>query len=265
MKDHLILHEIGKDPLYKTWNAPTRTLFLYVYSDGGSIVTRDRIFPMKKGTLVMIGVGTYHYTMPENPDIYDRSKFFLSSQKFSKVAGLLRESAEYGSLLKQSMVYAQIDPSEHSAVDRIYQEIAACKNTGWDETMLLSCVLRLLFFLNKYAVESITPSAAGFMGKAIQYINGNIASELDIDGICQAINVSKYYFCRQFKYHTGQTVMAYILNTRIILAQRDLEETNASISEISEKFGFSSASYFSRVFREATGCTPLQYRRKTRN
>ena len=32
--------------------------------------------------------------------------------------------------------------------------------------------------------------------------------------------------------------------------------------QISEKYGFSSSSYFCRVFREATGFTPLQYRRR---
>ena len=264
MKDTLILHEIGKDPLYKTWHTTRRTLFLYVYSDGGSIVTRDRIFPLKKGALVLINAGTYHYTMPEDPEIYDRSKLLLSASKFTKVAGLLGENREYRSLFEQSVVYAQIDPTEQDAVGRIYQE-AACEAGDRDEPMLLSCALRLLYFLNKYATESITAAAAGFMGKAIQYINENIASELDIDNICRAINVSKYYFCRKFKLHTGLTVMGYILNTRIVLAQGDLEKTDASITEISEKYGFSSASYFCRVFKEAIGCTPLQYRKRFRS
>ena len=55
--------------------------------------------------------------------------------------------------------------------------------------------------------------------------------------------------------------MAYILNTRIVLAKEELGSTNASISQVSEKFGFSSMSYFCRVFKEATGYTPLQFRR----
>lgn len=43
-----------------------------------------------------------------------------------------------------------------------------------------------------------------------------------------------------------------------------LREEGASISEISEKCGFSSVSYFSRVFKENTDTTALAYRKKYR-
>jgi len=102
------------------------------------------------------------------------------------------------------------------------------------------------------------------MGKAIDYINRNISMEIDIDRICAAINISKYYFCRQFKQHTGMTVMKYILQTRLILSKTDLKKTNLSVTEISGKYGFSSVSYFSRIFKEEEGCSPLQYRKRNR-
>ena len=77
--------------------------------------------------------------------------------------------------------------------------------------------------------------------------------------------MSKYHFCRQFKQHIGLTVMKYILRTRITLAKIDLVKTNLSVSEISEKNGFSSVSYFCRIFNETEGCSPLQFRKKVRS
>ena len=85
--------------------------------------------------------------------------------------------------------------------------------------------------------------------------------DICIDDICAAINSSKYHFCRQFKKHTGLTVMEYILKTRIILAKTELIKTNLSITEISERLGFSSVSYFCRAFKAESGLTPLQYRK----
>ena len=260
MYDTLLYHDVGKDPLYKTWHATSRPLFMYVYSDGGSIVTKERTFPIKKGALVYIAPGTYHYTMPEVPDIYDRSKLILSRQKYAKISTMLRNDEEYRDIFDWSASYAQIPLEEQTAVDGIFAEATACKNQDGAELVLLSSVLRLLYYFRKYAAES-TAASVGYMSKAIQYINKNIGDPLDIDRVCQVVNMSKYHFCRQFKHHTGQTVMAYILNTRIALAKGELETTGISISQISEKYGFSSVSYFCRVFKEATGLTPLQYRR----
>lgn len=79
-----------------------------------------------------------------------------------------------------------------------------------------------------------------------------------------AVNISKYYFCRQFKERTGLTIMNYVLKTRIILAKNELKKTELSISEISQKYGFSSVSYFCRVFKEEERCSPLQYRKRNR-
>ena len=260
MTEKFMYHEIGKDPMYKTWHTPRRPLFLYVYSGGGSIVTKERIFPMRQGTLVLIGPGTYHYTMPEAPETYDRSKLILGDNKTAHLGALLRQTEEYRDVLDQAVIYAQIPPEEQSIVDQIFAGAAACGNRSSEEPVLLSLILQLLYYLKKYAVEQ-TAVSAGFMEKAIGYINGNIREPLEIDSICRAVNMSKYYFCRRFKYYTGQTVMEYVLNTRIVLAKGELESTGASISQISEKCGFSSTSYFCRAFKEATGYTPLQYRR----
>jgi AraC-like DNA-binding protein len=41
-----------------------------------------------------------------------------------------------------------------------------------------------------------------------------------------------------------------------------LADSAKSIIEISEECGFSSPSYFGKVFREAMGCTPKEYRDK---
>jgi AraC-like DNA-binding protein len=94
----------------------------------------------------------------------------------------------------------------------------------------------------------------------VEYINTNIFSELSIDAICAAIHTSKYHFCRQFKKATGLTVSNYILKTRIVMAEGMLQNSDATIGEVSEKCGFCSISYFCRVFKDETGMTPRQYK-----
>lgn len=261
MKTALYLHDIGKDRLYKTWHAPRWNLFIYFYSDGGNIVTGDKVLPIKPGALAFIPSGTYHYTMPDVPERYNRTKLTVSQSVFSKVIELLSNNPEYKDCFSKSLVYAEIPPEEQPLVDRLFARIDPCFNEPDAEPLLLSTLLQLVYLLNRYTTDS-SANTGGFMGRAIKHINENISTDLDIDNICQVIGVSKYYFCRRFKEHTGTTVMKYILQTRIILAKSELEKTNSPITEISERCGFSSTSYFCRAFKQEFGCSPLQYRKK---
>ena len=117
--------------------------------------------------------------------------------------------------------------------------------------------------LDQYSTDIPFPTS-GMVQKAVEYINIHIHEDLRIDRICDAIHVSKYYFCRKFKQSTGLTVMNYILKTRIISAKNLMETTNLTIGQISQRCGFSSQSYFCRVFKEECGMTPLQFRDKPR-
>ena len=259
MKERIIYHELGKDALYKTWHASEEHLFMYVYSEGGSIVSGEKVFPLQKGTLVFIAAGTYHYTMPDNPENYERSKLTIAPQKFEEMITVLKGNT-FSALTSKAIVYAVIPEKDREEIDLIYKESTRCSTEDENELLLLSCCMKLLLFLNKYSIES-TLSTTGFMSKAMDYINKNISNAISVDDICFAVGISKYHFCREFKKHTGLTVMEYILQTRIVLAKNDLLKTKLSITEISERNGFSSVSFFCRVFKEEEKLSPLQYRK----
>lgn len=261
MKIDVLCHEVGKDPLYKTWHAGAHHLFTYMYSDGGSVVTSERIFPIRKGALVFLRAGTYHYTIPDNPDAYNRSKLIVSEQIFSKLRALLGKNPTFSAIFNKSLVYAVVAPADRASIDRIFKTVAACAQDESREPLLLACLLELVYLLNRDTVES-TPTPAGITGRVIEYINANIASINSLDTICSAIGMSKYHCCRQFKEHTGMTVMRYILKTRVVLAKGELETSAASVTEISEHFGFSSVSHFCQVFKDEMGLSPLQYRKR---
>ena len=261
MNEKIMYHERGKDPLYKIWHASKKHLIMYFHSDGGSIVCAEKVFPIKKGVLVLIAADTYHFTMPDDPETYDRSKLWVTPETFSKLLGLLREQSGLQSLQNHAVIYSETDPADQGEIDSIFRRVAECAGEDAQELIHLCGAMQLLLYLYQYSKESV-PSTSGVMGNAIEYIMQNIGSDLDIDAICSAVNISKYHFCRKFKQHTGMTVMQYILKTRIMLAKSELKSSRVAIGEISEKYGFSSVSYFCRVFKEEEGCSPLQYRKK---
>ena len=252
-------HEIGKDENFKIWHASDMNMLLYMHSDGGSIVCGDSSYPIVRGALCFVGQGRYHYTMPEPAESYDRSKIFFSSKLLRGVQELLTEGGAFLRFSPESLVYALLPEEAQCEADAIFEERSRLEGR-YREAVSVAQLLRLLVLADKYSIEGKKQSVGALSG-AVDYINRNIFRDIDIDEICSEIHLSKYHFCRRFKSTMGMTVMEYILKTRIFLARNMLEKESLSVTEVSERCGFSSVSYFCRVFRVDTGMSPLKYRR----
>lgn len=261
MGSSIICHEIGKDDHFKIWHALDEHMFIYTYSDGGSIVCSEKIYPIKQGMLCFVGAGKYHYTMPDNPEVYDRSKLFVSPELLSGLMKLFPSENKFTNFLEGSFAYAVLDENEKIEAERIFDELNEYEGSDYFEENVIACCVKLLIMISKHSVEHIAP-VVGAVNRAIDYINSNIFKDITIDEICTAIHISKYHFCRRFKESTGMTAMNYILKTRIVLAKNLLLSEKISVTDVSTRCGFSSVSYFCRVFKDETGISPLEFKKK---
>lgn len=96
---------------------------------------------------------------------------------------------------------------------------------------------------------------------AIEYINEHYSQDIGVDEISSHASLSKYYFIKLFRNHTGLTPYEYLLNKRIAEAKVLLRETDMPMDKIAVKTGFSEATAFSRCFRRVTGLTPIAFRK----
>lgn len=67
-----------------------------------------------------------------------------------------------------------------------------------------------------------------------------------------------------FKLMHGQTICEYVKNVRLKKAEEFILNTDMNISEIVYSLGFSSRSYFSKIFKERFGISPNMFRKKTK-
>ena len=260
MNKNILLRTVGFSSRFKTWHTLNRNMLLYIHSGTGSIISKERTYPIQRGSLCFVGSNKFYYTLPDIPEDYERSKLFLSNQELETVLSLF---PEYLHMQQQfsanSMVYTQTTPENARRIEALLSDLEKDSDKNHYHTPLrISACIELLILLNENATDTVFPTL-GMVQKAVEYINNHIHEDIRIDSICEAIHVSKYYFCKKFKQSTGITVMNYILKTRIISATNLLENTDLPIGEISEKCGFSSPSYFSQAFRKEHGVTPRQY------
>ena len=74
--------------------------------------------------------------------------------------------------------------------------------------------------------------------------------------------MSRPYLSAKFSREAGMSLTDFILKQKTEEAKRLLRYSDKSAAAISSYLGFSSQSYFSRVFRKYSGKTPAEYRDK---
>jgi AraC-like DNA-binding protein len=77
-------------------------------------------------------------------------------------------------------------------------------------------------------------------------------------------NISSSHFRFLFKKKTGVSPMSYLQNLRIEKAKQQLLYSNSSITEISEKCGFSNLYSFSRSFKSVVGLSPQNFAKQNK-
>lgn len=97
--------------------------------------------------------------------------------------------------------------------------------------------------------------------KAVAFINDNLAGDLSIQRISRNVHISKSVLYKSFRANFDCTVSEYINARRVEKSVELLTKTDLSIEEISQKSGFSSASYYSKTFKKLKGVSPLQYKK----
>lgn len=254
-----IFRQKGRDPLYKIWNYSENNMIIYFQSDGGSIVFKDEIYPILKGSLCFVSAYTKNYTMPTSPNQYERSKIFLSKNQTDKLLSLSCNTPFFNFYNENSVIYAKIPIDEQKDVEREFEIVKNLDNSSKIETFL-SSFYRLMLYAYKHSVKSINYND-DLVNLAIKYINKNIDKKLSLDKVCTEAHLSKYYFSRQFKKILGINFSEYLIKTRIEFAKDLLLNTSLNVSEISEKCGFSCLSYFSQVFNQKVGISALEFRK----
>ena len=85
--------------------------------------------------------------------------------------------------------------------------------------------------------------------------------EHDLPRLAGEHGISNRNFFRCWKKVFGETPGIYIRNRRLEVAAELLKKSRKSISEIAKACGFSTVSYFSKIFKEKYGITPGTYRK----
>lgn len=104
-------------------------------------------------------------------------------------------------------------------------------------------------------------SSKEFIKKINEVIEANLFNpNLKGEFIAKKMEVNRMYIHRKLKTCYKMNAREFITKKRIEFAQKQLLQTNLSITAIAEIIQFHDISHFSKVFKKWTGYTPTDYR-----
>jgi AraC-like DNA-binding protein/ligand-binding sensor protein len=96
--------------------------------------------------------------------------------------------------------------------------------------------------------------------RARAYIAAHLSEDLSLSQVSQAVGMSSFYFCKNFKKGTGLNFTEYLSRQRVESVKQLLLNPYKRVSEAAYEAGFQSLSQFNRVFHRIAGECPTLYR-----
>ncbi len=81
-------------------------------------------------------------------------------------------------------------------------------------------------------------------------------SNLSVEDLAADMRLSRVQLYRKVKALTGSTAVDLLRKARLARAQRLLQESDLTVSEIAYQVGFASPSYFTKCYKDEFGIVP---------
>ena len=260
----------GKNSVMTTsdWICPTHyhdeLEFLSVYTGEFVIYFEGEELVAKAGDVIFVNAGVPHRTRLNSPSATGLVQFREGDFISGELARIIRYSRKmYGMNTKQQVMIIHSEEL-FSALNEIVEEgqsaEAAC------DLFVKGAVFKVLGLLYRMGIledadKMLREHDLQKILPVLSHINDNYSSDVKISELAAMLSFDESYFCRIFKSATGATFTEYLNFVRICKAEKLLTKTRDSILEISEAVGFSSSSYFTRIFKRYRHTSPGAYRK----
>ncbi len=217
---------------------------------------RHRIWMAERAMLDMVRNGDINYRkalnqsilLSEGVPVRGRDPLRQAKTSVTVFISLVCRAAIEGGLSPEE-AYAIGDSCIQSVEDaRTYDEVRAIPNVMYDD------------FVRRVHRARQNPRLSSPIAQCRDYIQMHLEEKIRARDLAELVGYTEYYVTHKFREETGLSVNDYIKKARVDRARMLLRCTDLSVQEISEKLGFGSRNYFSRVFSEIAGTTPAEYR-----
>lgn len=220
-------------------------------------VVEDTVYLLHAGDYILFPPHVLHRSYSKDDTFFRRIVIYFTK-------AMIPDSGIFSLLSKHAWLYRQDQGEE---ILKLLYEVMEEQDKAdlYSSKYIYFLLNQILIRLTRNAVEPEASEGENRITNVIRYLHENYAEKITLEELSSRFFVSQYFLCHEFKRYTNCTIIQYVNNLRISHAQRLLEETDQSITEISIQAGFSNVTHFNRVFRSVTGRSPSQSRKLLRS
>lgn len=240
---------------------------LYYLCAGGRFYFIDnQTYLIEPGSIVLINQHQIHKTSPSDSLFHDRIlvEFHEASMPHLKLLDI-----DLKAFFNKYEGVVKLRKEEQLNIENYFQTIFHefdKKQAHYKAQVQLKLSEMLIYISRILPTHSLPTHNQSPKQQKVNEISDYIASTyykpLSLNNLANQFFLNKSYLSRIFKEITGFTVNEYIYITKIKKAQELLVNTDWAISKIATSLGYSSLTYFERIFKKYTETTPTRYRKR---
>lgn len=242
--------------------------FIYVLDGEIEIKTLDTSARVNKGSGIFINKNVIHLVNKKTPSCHYNSfifpdyflKFYFGSPATAFVERIAGKEElpiccfpiEMDWCKPILSALSHLADLENRKTEFYAYEVLCLLSTLWLE------VCRNIWLLGKNADTVMSTR----MQKFLQYISEHYGEDISLDRLAASANVSKSECLRCFRTSMQTTPYKYLTEYRLFKAAELLKNSDKPIGTIADSVGFRQTSHFGKCFKEKTGFSPRDYRKK---
>ncbi len=252
---------------------PEYQLTLFINGEGTCFIG-NKVDRFKAGDIFFLGKNLPH-VFKSDPIFYnDQSKqnsecisIFFKDETFGREFFETPELSQIKRLLELSAHGIKLDRNKAESNSNYIKNLKIA--SGFNRFRILLDLLDRLANsseLNTLSTVEFTKPSSMIEHERIdvvfRHISNHFQEEITLNEIAEVANMTVNSFCRYFKQRTRKTFTDFLNEFRIDYACKLIAGSNQNFSAIAINSGYNNTSYFNRKFKQLTGMSPIQYRRK---
>ena len=225
-------------------------VFEYILSGKGTVICGNTQYSVTSGDVYILKEGENHLYYSDKSDPMKKIWFNVSG----KIISHLLSDYRLGNVNVIENYGCSADFFE------IRKNLLACRAVGKNHNNDIDLLFhKLICNLSQHFYKIHSASSEADILKT--YIDSHVSEKINLQKLSSLIFCSPSKTINIFKSAFNQTPYDYLLEKKIQTASMLLRNTSMKITDICNEIGFSDSHYFSRLFKQKTGASPMEYKK----
>ena len=234
----------------------------------GRRIIGNKIDSFEKGDMAFIGSNLPHIWLNDDMSVNRKARSVVvhfRKEIFGQEFYELKETRELAAFFQMASRGIQVSGATRDKISRKLDILVTQR--GFRRILLLLEILHTLATcpdIHCITGDAYNPDEKEETGDRLsevyKYVQNNFSNDISLSDIARIANLTPQSFCRFFKKRSNKHFFEYLNEVRISKACEMLIGSRAPVSEIAYYCGYNTVSNFNKLFKEATGLTPGQFR-----